>query len=81
MLGEDQAAETGNGGQSRYQHGFAGAFGKDARILLLSDPIEDVNAVGDTDADDEEDLEDDEDDLDEDDDDVEEDDEEDDEWK
>ena len=52
MLAEHQTAETGQGSQSRYQDGFSGALAQNAGFLLLRHPVEDVDAVGHANADD-----------------------------
>ena len=53
MLGHDEAAEARDGRQARHQHRLARALGEDPGVLLLGEPVEDVDAVGDADADDE----------------------------
>src|SRR4051812_12179726 len=53
MLREDEAAESGNGGQSRDENGFSGASSEDVGGLFLGEAIEDVNAVSDPNPDDE----------------------------
>ena len=52
MFGDDETAETGDGRQSRHEHGLAGAARQNARRALLGEAVEDVYAVGDADADD-----------------------------
>src|SRR5256885_14248080 len=50
MLSEHQTAKACYRGERRNEHSFAGAAGKDTRMLFFSKAVEDVNAVGHTNA-------------------------------
>ena len=53
ILGEEETAESGDGRQSRHEHSFAGAARENARRAFLGVAVQDVDAVGDSNADDE----------------------------
>ena len=53
MPGQNQTPETCHGRQSGDQHRLAGAARQDPRRLLLGKPVQDMNAVGDPDPDNE----------------------------
>ncbi len=53
VLGEDETAESRDGGQSRHQDGFAGTAREDSRSPFLCEAVEDLNTIGDANADDE----------------------------
>ena len=52
MIRKDQAPEARNRRQPGNQHRFTRTPGENARMLLLGEPIQDVNAISDTNADD-----------------------------
>ena len=52
MLTEDQAGKSGHRGKTGDEHRLAGAFGQDAGIPLFSVTVQDMDAVGHTNADD-----------------------------
>ena len=52
MLAEDQTGKSGHRGKTGDEHRLAGAFGEDARIPLFRVPVQDVDAVGHANADD-----------------------------
>ena len=53
MFGEHEAAESGHGIEAGDEDRFSGAFGKNPRALFLDETVEDIDPVGDADADDE----------------------------
>jgi len=52
MFGKHEAAESRDGRQSRHEHGLAGAARQNAGRTLLGEAVQDVNAIGHADADD-----------------------------
>ena len=52
MFGQDETAKPGNRRQARHEDRLSRAAGQDTRMLFLGKAIQDVDAIGDTDTDD-----------------------------